>query len=58
MIRDLLNHATYGWIATAALVLFFATFVAVTIKTMLTSKKTIDSQADIPLSDGERSHHQ
>ncbi len=56
MIRDLLNHANYGWIATAALVLFFVTFVAVTIKTMLTSKKTTDSQADIPLSDGKRSH--
>ncbi|WP_158262238.1 MULTISPECIES: hypothetical protein [Pirellulaceae] len=56
MIRDLLNHATYGWIATAALVLFFGTFMAVTVKTLLTSKSTTDSQADIPLSDGKRSH--
>lgn len=56
MIRDLLNHATYGWIATAALLLFFGTFMAVTVKTLLTSNSTTDSQADIPLSDGKRSH--
>lgn len=56
MIADLLNSSIYGWLATAALLLFFGTFVAVMIQTMLTSKQAIDSQADIPLSDGERSH--
>ena len=56
MIANLLTSSIYGWLATIALLLFFGTFVAVMIRTMLTSKQTIDSQADIPLSDGERSH--
>lgn len=54
MIRELLNSVEYGWIASAALVLFFAVFMAVTIRTVLTDKKTTDSQADIPLTDGQR----
>lgn len=54
MIRELLNSVEYGWIASAALVLFFGVFVAVTIRTILTDKKTIDYQADIPLTDGQR----
>ncbi|QDU76793.1 hypothetical protein Pan97_38500 [Bremerella volcania] len=54
MIRELLNSVEYGWIASTALVLFFSVFLAVTIRTLLTDKKTIDSQADIPLTDGQR----
>ncbi|WDI40575.1 hypothetical protein [Bremerella sp. P1] len=54
MIRELLNSVEYGWIASAALVLFFGVFVAVTIRTLLTDKSTIDSQAHIPLTDGKR----
>lgn len=54
MIRELLNSVEYGWIASAALVLFFAVFMAVTIRTFFTDKATTDYQADIPLTDGQR----
>ncbi|MBI1246270.1 hypothetical protein GC197_00310 [bacterium] len=55
MIRELLAGSLYGWIGTISLLLFFTAFVAITLRTMFASKKKMDDQADIPLSDGERS---
>ncbi len=55
MIREILNNVDYSLFATSALVLFVLVFVAVSIRTYFTDKKTTDKQADIPLSDGTRS---
>lgn len=54
MIREVLQNVSYGWLATAALLLFVLAFTAVSIKTWLTTKSEADQQADIPLSDGTR----
>ncbi|MCA8988343.1 MAG: hypothetical protein KDA78_11910 [Planctomycetaceae bacterium] len=54
MIGDVLQHFSYSLMATVALLLFLSSFLAVCLRTYLTTSQITDEQASIPLSDGKR----
>ncbi len=51
MFQDVLRAMNFTLLSQIALVIFFGVFVAVVIRTMTRSKKEIDRQSQIPLSD-------
>ncbi|MCA9015408.1 MAG: hypothetical protein KDA77_08770 [Planctomycetaceae bacterium] len=51
MIKQVMQLLNYDYCAEVALVLFLIAFTLVMIKTALTSKKEIQHQSEIPLSD-------
>jgi len=52
MIRDLMHYLDASFCAEIAILIFFGVFFAVTIRTLLSSKKLSADQAAIPLTDG------
>ena len=51
MIKQVMELLNYDYCAEIALVLFLIAFILVILKTVLTSKKVIKHQSEIPLSD-------
>lgn len=51
MIKALMNHLDYGFFSELALVIFLGVFLAVTIRTLLMSRRESDSHASIVLSE-------
>lgn len=51
MLRDTIANMNWGITAIIALLMFFGAFVAVVIYVMTRSKKDIDKQAQIPMTD-------
>lgn len=51
MFKDVLQAMDFTTLSQIALVIFFGVFVAVIIRTWTRSKKEMDSQSQIPLSD-------
>ncbi len=51
MFQDVLRAMNFTLLSQIALVIFFGVFVAIVIRTLTRSKKEIDKQSQIPLSD-------
>ncbi len=51
MVKDVLRAMDFTTLSQIALVIFFCVFVAVVIRTWTRSKKEMDKQSQIPLSD-------
>ena len=51
MFKDVLRAMDFTMLSQIALVLFFLVFLAIVIRTVTQSKKEIDKQSQIPLSD-------
>ena len=52
MFKEIFHHIDMGRIGETGMLLFFVTFVAVTIRAMLTSRTELDRWAKLPLSGG------
>lgn len=55
MFKDVLNHANLSFYAQIGLVIFFAAFLLVVLRTLLQSRRTINNWASLPLEDDNSS---
>lgn len=54
MIQEALKNINYSWFAVIALLLFVASFVSIGMKAFFSNRETVNRQANLPLSDGQR----
>ena len=52
MFKEIFHHIDLGRVGETGMLLFFAVFVAVTIRAILTSRAEMDRWAELPLSGG------
>jgi len=52
MFKEIFHHIDLGRIGETGMLLFFITFIAVTIRAILTSRAEMDRWAELPLSNG------
>jgi Na+/glutamate symporter len=53
MLRELMSHTTLLHLPLFAMAIFFAIFVAVSVKTMLTRREIVDRLANLPFEEGD-----